>query len=104
MNWSSQAIEMHFQEIRSMTDKMKSLSESLKGIGEETVPDAVCAVKRGWSSESGQRLMERELKLGVQIREEAERLSRLSEEVQKQAEEMYRAEQANSQLASVRVY
>ncbi|MCM1126871.1 MAG: hypothetical protein NC429_10415 [Lachnospiraceae bacterium] len=104
MNWSAQTIEMHFQEIQSLTDKMKSLSEALSGIGKETIPDAVCAVKRGWNSESGKRLMERELKLGMQIREEAERLSRLSKETQKQAEEMYRAEQANSRLASVRSY
>lgn len=40
----------------------------------------------------------------MQIREEAESLLHLSEEVRKQAEEMYRAEQLNSQLAMTRIY
>lgn len=104
MNWPSKTIEMHFREILSLTDKIKCLSEDLTGIGEETIPEAIVAAKRGWNSESGRKLMERELKIGIQVREESEALRHLAEEMKKQAEDMYRAEQMNSQLAVTRIY
>lgn len=104
MSWLSETIEIHFQEILSLTEKMRSLSENLGGIGEETIPGAIAVVRRGWNSECSKKLMERELKLGMQIQEEAEILRYLSEEMKKQAEEMYRAEQMNSQLAVTRIY
>lgn len=104
MSWLSKTIEIHFQEILSLTEKVRRLSEDLSGIGEETIPGAINVIRRGWSSECGKKLMERELKLGMQIQEEAEILGHLSEEMKKQAEEMYRAEQINSQLAVTRIY
>ena len=104
MNWLSKTIEMHFQEILSLTEKMRCLSEDLRGIGNETIPDAIVVTKRGWNSESGKKLMERELKVGMQIREEAESIKNLAEEMKVQAEKMYRAEQKNSQLAITRIY
>lgn len=104
MSWRSKTIEMHFQEILSLTEKIRCLSEDLGGIGKEAIPDAIAIAKRGWNSECGKKLMERELKVGMQIREEAECLGNLAEEMKKQAEEMYRAEQLNSQLAVTRIY
>lgn len=104
MSWLSKTIEIHFQEILSLTEKVRSLSEDLGGIGEETIPRVINDVRRGWNSECGKKLMERELKLGMQIREEAEILGHLSEEMKKQAEKMYQAEQINSQLAVTRIY
>lgn len=104
MNWPSKTIEMHFREILSLTDKIKCLSEDLTRIGEETIPEAIAAAKRGWNSESGRKLMERELKIGMQVREESEALRHLAAEMKKQAEDMYRAEQMNSQLAVTRIY
>lgn len=104
MSWLSKTIEIHFQEILSLTEKVRRLSEDLSGIGEETIPGAINVIRRGWNSECGKKLMERELKLGMQIQEEAEILGHLSEEMKKQAEEMYRAEQINSQLAVTRIY
>lgn len=104
MSWPSGTIEMHFKEILSLTEKLKRLSEDLGGIGEETIPEAIAVAKRGWNSESGRKLMERELKIGMQIREESDALRHLTEEMEKQAKEMYRAEQMNSQLAVTRIY
>lgn len=104
MSWLSKTIEIHFQEILSLAEKVSRFSEDLSGIGEETIPGTIAVVKRGWNSECGKKLMERELKLGMQIREEAEILGHLSEEMKMQAEEMYRAEQMNSQLAVTRIY
>ena len=104
MSWPSKTIEIHFREILVLTEKIKCLSEDLTGIGEEAIPEAVVAAKRGWNSESARKLMERELKIGTQVREESEALRHLAEEMKKQAEEMYRAEQVNSQLAVTRVY
>lgn len=104
MSWPSGTIEMHFKEIVSLSEKVKRLSEGLGGIGEETIPGAIAAAKRGWNSASGRKLMERELKIGRQISEESAALRRLAEEMEKQAEEMYRAEQMNSQLAVTRIY
>lgn len=104
MSWPSKTIEIHFKEIFSLTEKVKCLSEELGGIGKETIPGVAAAAGRGWNSECGKKLMERELKLGMQIREEADILRHLSEEMKKQAEEMYRAEQMNSQLAVTRIY
>lgn len=104
MSWQSGIIEMHFKEIVSLTEKVKRLSEGLGRIGEETIPGAIAAAKRGWNSASGGKLMERELKIGRQISEESVALKRLAEEMEKQAEEMYRAEQMNSQLAVTRIY
>lgn len=104
MSWSSKTIEMHFKEILSLTEKVNRLSKGLSGIGEETIPETVAAVKRGWNSACGKKFMERELEIGIQIREEADALKRLAEEMKKQAEEMYRAEQMNSQLAVIRTY
>lgn len=104
MSWSSKTIEMHFQEILALTEKVKRLSEDLSGIGEDTIPETIAAAKRGWNSVGGRKLMERELEAGRQIREESDLLRHLAEEMKKQAEEMYRAEQMNSQLAITRIY
>lgn len=104
MSWPSKTIEMHFQEIFYLTEKVKCLSEDLSGIGEETIPSTIAAAKRGWNSACGRKLMERELEVGMQIREESDVLRHLAEDMKKQAEEMYRAEQMNSQLAVTRIY
>lgn len=104
MSWQSGTIEMHFKEILALTERVKRMSEDLGRVGGETIPGAVAGAKRGWNSASGKKLMARELKIGQQISEESDVLRRLAEEMEKQAKEMYRAEQMNSQLAVTRNY
>lgn len=104
MSMSQQTIEIHFKEVLAIAEKIRYLSEELGKIGQETIPGVICDTKRRWTSESAQKLVERELKVSSRYCEASRGLETLAAEMKEQAEEMYRTEMCNLTLASTRTY
>lgn len=101
---SPQKIEMHFQEIKNLADRMKDISEEIKQTVQEEFMSAVNNTKAAWNSECADLLIGKEVRLCGQLLEEADCLMKLAAQMEEQAEKMYRREMTNRVLAETRIY
>lgn len=101
---SKAKIEMHFQEIKQLSDQVRDLAERMKKKVQEELMGAVTGTKQVWNSECADLLIGKEVRLCGQLLEEADELLRIAVQMEEQAEKMYRMEMINHLLAETRIY
>ena len=97
-------IEMHFQEIKQLSDQVRDLAEEIKKNVQEKLMGAVTGTKQVWNSECADLLIGKEVRFCGQLLEEADELLRIAVQMEEQAEKMYRMEMINQLLAETRIY
>ena len=101
---SLQTIEMHFAEVKQLSEQLAELARALKAAGEDDLMRLASEGKRCWISECSDVLAGKEVKLGMLLISEAARILKIAEEMEERAKKMYQAEMLSNQLAAVRVY
>lgn len=101
---SLQTIEMHFAEVKQLSGQLAELARALKSAGEDDLMRLAGEGKRCWISECSDVLSGKEVKLGMLLISEAERILKIAEEMEERAKKMYQAEMLSNQLAAVRIY
>lgn len=101
---SLQTIEMHFAEVKQLSGQLAELARALKSAGEDDLMRLAGEGRRCWISECSDVLSGKEVKLGMLLISEAERILKIAEEMEERAKKMYQAEMLSNQLAAVRIY
>ncbi len=97
-------IELYFTEITHFAEQLELLAKSLKNLSEEELMRIVCENRACWNSRCGDILTGKEMKIGLGLKLEANRLGETAREIKRQAEKMYRSELANIQRGTTRIY
>lgn len=100
----TQAIEIRFQEMKELAEQMNTVSQTIRQIGEQKMLEQMEKTKPLWLSETADKFMGKEVRLGVQITAIADNLQKLASMIEKQAQWMYMAEKANEWIAEKRIY
>ncbi len=100
----SQKIEVYFAEIMQLSEQLCLVANALKAISENELMQIVCENKTCWNSQCGDILTQKEVKISRGLKLEADRLEKISREMERQAKRMYRSELVNVQRGATRIY
>lgn len=100
----SGVIEIQFQKMKQLVERMNGLADGLQNLGEQQMMEQICQTKNIWISQSADAFIGKEVKQSVQITAMAESLRNVADIIEKQAKLMYFAEKANETIAVKRIY
>lgn len=101
---SPQTIEMHFAEMMQLSESLTDLAKSLKVLGEQDMMQVIRGNRACWISRCAEILGEKEGRIGSSLCAEAERISKIAQEMENRAKRMYQSEMMNIRLAATRIY